>query len=232
HRFYAGHPDAFQQVIVYTTRPLNPLPGTLAFEINVKNAVSGIGLDLSDDSAGWGSAGALESVVYMDSIDQYLATDGFEFLGHEVGHRWGARLRFREAFGASSAALLGRALVHWSFFFDTQASVLEGNSIRDLGGGRFETVDFTRGYSPLDQYAMGRRAPSEVPPFYFVESPDDFHPNRGYKAASTPEAGVSFTGLRHDVNIDQVIAALGIRLPPAGVAPTLWRQAYVLVSDP
>src|SRR5262249_39825326 len=72
HRFYAGHPDAFQQVIVYTTRPLNPLPGTLAFEINVKNAVSGIGLDLSDDSAGWGSAGALESVVYMDSIDQYL----------------------------------------------------------------------------------------------------------------------------------------------------------------
>jgi hypothetical protein len=230
-RFYAGHPDSFGQVIVYTTRPLNPIPGTLAFEINVKNAVTGIGLDLSDDSAAWGSAGALESVVYMDTIDQYLASDGFEFLGHEVGHRWGARLRFRDASGGTSLALLGRAIVHWSFFLDSQASVLEGNSIRDLGGGRFETVDFTRGYSALDQYAMGLRAPGEVPPFFYVEAADDFRPNRGYKAGSTPEAGVTFTGVRRDARIDQVVAALGPRLPPAGQAPTLWRQAYVLVSD-
>jgi len=121
--------------------------------------------------------------------------------------------------------------VHWSFFLDSQASVLEGNSIRDLGGGRFETVDFTRRYSLLDQYAMGLRGPDEVPPFFYVEAADDFRPNRGYKAGSTPEAGVSFTGLRRDVRIDQVIAALGPRVPPAGQAPTLWHQAYVLVSD-
>jgi len=229
-RFYAGHPDSFDQVVVYTTRPLNPIPGTLAFEINVKNAVTGIGLDGSDDSAAWGSAGALESVVYMDAVDQYLATDGFEFLGHEVGHRWGARLRFRDL-GGTSLALLGRAIVHWSFFLDSQASVLEGNAIRDLGGGRFETVDFTRRYSALDQYAMGLRGPGEVPPFFYVEGADEFRPSRGYKAGSTPEAGVSFTGVRRDIRIDQVIAALGPRLPPAGQAPTLWRQAYVLVSD-
>jgi hypothetical protein len=229
-RFYAAHPDAFEQVVVYTTRPLNPAPGTLAFELNVKNLATGIGLDVFDGSAAWGSAGTLESVVYMDTVDPYVASDGFEFLAHEVGHRWLARLRFRDA-GGVTGALLGRGDVHWSFFLDTQASVLEGNSIRDLGGGQFETVDFARGYSPLDQYAMGLRGAAEVPPFFYVASADDFRPSRGYKASSGPEAGVRFTGVRHDVRIDQVIAAMGPRNPPAGAAPTLLRQAYVLVSD-
>ncbi len=230
-RFYFAHPDAFEQVVVYTTRPLNPAPGTLAFELNVKNLVTGIGLDVFDGAPAWGSTGALESVVYMDTIDPYLDHDGFEFLGHEVGHRFLTRARFRDGAGAASPALLGRGLVHWSFFFDTQASVLEGNSIRDLGGGRFETVDFTRGYSPLDQYLMGLRTPAEVPAMFFVDSPDDFRPARGYKPGSAPEAGVTFTGVRRDVRIDQVVAAMGTRTPPAGAAPTLLRQAYVLVSD-
>jgi hypothetical protein len=230
-RFYASHPDAYEQVVVYTTRPLNPAPGTLAFEINVQNAVTGIGLEIVDSSAAWGSTGTLESVVYMDAIDPYLESDGFEFLGHEVAHRWLARLRFRDGSGAPSSALLGRGAVHWSFFLDTQASVLEGNSIRDLGGGRFETVDFARGYSPLDQYVMGLRAPEDVPPFFYVDSPDDFQPSRSYKAGSSPEAGVSFTGVRRDVRIEQVVAAMGPRAPAAGVAPTRLRQAYILVSD-
>ena len=84
-RFYASHPDAYEQVVVYTTRPLNPAPGTLAFEVNIQNAVTGIGLEIVDSSAAWGSAGTLESVVYMDAIDPYVQSDGFEFLGHEVG---------------------------------------------------------------------------------------------------------------------------------------------------
>ena len=87
-RFLSGRPDAFQQVVLYTTRPLNPVPGTLAFEINVKNDVLGIGLEAMDQSRAWGSAGTLESVVYMDSVDTYADADGFEFLAHEVGHRW------------------------------------------------------------------------------------------------------------------------------------------------
>jgi hypothetical protein len=230
-RFYASHPDAYEQVVVYTARPLNPAPGTLAFELNIQNAVTGIGLEIVDGSAAWGSAGTLESVVYMDAIDPYLQSDGFEFLGHEVAHRWLAHLRFRDGTGAPSSALLGRGAVHWSFFLDTQASVLEGNSIRDLGGGRFETVDFARGYSALDQYVMGLRPPHDVPPLFYVDSPDDFRPSRSYKAGSSPEAGVSFTGVRRDVRIEQVIAAMGPRLPAAGAAPTRLRQAYVLVSD-
>src|SRR5262249_46576792 len=76
-RFLATHPDVFEQLVVYTTRPLNPLPGSLAFEVNVRNDVGGIGLATTlDESAAWGSAGTLASVAYMDSIDQYLDVDG------------------------------------------------------------------------------------------------------------------------------------------------------------
>jgi hypothetical protein len=231
-RFLATHADEFEQLVVYTTRPLNPLPGSLAFEVNVRNDVRGIGLasDL-DESAAWGSSGTLASVAYMDTIDQYLEVDGFEILGHEVGHRWLARLLFRDGRGRSSTALLGRGLVHWSFFFDTQASVMEGNAIADRGAGRFETVDITRGYSALDQYAMGLRAPEEVPPFFYVEDPDNFRPNRAFRFSSTPEVGIAFTGTRRDVRIEDVIAALGPRAPDAARAPRLLRQAFVLVAD-
>lgn len=230
-RFYAAHPDLFEQVVVYTGRPLNPVAGTLAFEINVQNHVKGIGLDAIDDSAAWGSGGRLESVVFMDDVDPYLDVDGFEILGHEIAHRWLAHLRFRDASGASSGALLGRANVHWSFFVDTDASVMEGNRIADLGGGRFETVDFTRGYSPLDLYAMGLRSPDEVPPFFYVEGADNFRPNRTYKVSTAPEAGVSFTGVRRTVRMEDVLAAMGPRVPDAGHAPRSSRLAFILVAD-
>jgi hypothetical protein len=230
-RFFASHPDAFDQLVVYTTRPLNPLGGSLAFEVNVRNEVTGIGLERLDRTAEWGSAGRLESVVFMDSVDGYLAVDGFEILAHEVGHRWLTRMAFRSAGGAASTALLGRGGVHWSFFLDTDASVMEGNDIEDRGGGRFETVDFARGYSPLDQYVMGLRAAADVPPFFYVDVADDFRPNRTYKSSSAPEAGVSFTGVKRTVRIEDVVAVMGRRSPDAAGAPRLLRQAYVLVAD-
>lgn len=228
-RFLAGRPDAFQQVVVYTTRPLNPVAGTLAFEINVKNDVQGIGLELMDHSRAWGSAGSLESIVYMDSVDTYADADGFEFLAHEVGHRWLARLH-AGADGASPASgLLGRGNVHWSFFLHSDASVMEGNAIADRGNGRFETVGIARRFSPLDQYAMGLRTSAEVPPFFYVDVPDDFRPNRPYKASSAPEEGVSFTGVRRDVRIEDVVRAMGPRVP--ALAPPGFRQAFVLIAD-
>ncbi len=230
-RFLRSHPDAFEQLVVYTTRPLNPQPGSLAFAVGVRNEVRGIGLPINDDSAAWGSAGALASVVYMDAVVAYREVDGFEILGHETGHRWLAQLRFRSAGSEPNASLLGRGDTHWSFFFDSDASVLEGNRIEDQGGGRFATTDIVRGFSALDQYAMGLRAADDVPPFFYVALADDFRPQRTYKASSGPEVGVSFSGVRRDVTIADVIAAMGPRVPDAGHAPHLLRQAYLLVAD-
>jgi len=229
-RFLGGHPDVFEQVVVYTTRPLSPQPDSLAFEVNVRNEVRGIGLETRDDSRAWGSSGVLASAVFMDSVDPYLNVDGFEILGHEVGHRWLARLRFRDARG-TSGALLGRGDVHWSFFLDTDASVLEGNDIAELGDGLFETTGIVSGYSALDLYAMGLVSPAELAPFFYVAEADDFRPARSYRVSSGPEVGVQFSGIRREVQIADVVAAMGPRVPSAGNAPRRLRQAFVLVAD-
>ena len=92
-------------------------------------------------------------------------------LGHEVGHRWLAFLNFRDENSQPSQALLGRDRAHWSFFFDSDASVVEGNDIVDHGGGSFSTRAAGQRYSLLDQYAMGLVDQTQVPPFFYVENP-------------------------------------------------------------
>ncbi|HLA79527.1 MAG TPA: hypothetical protein VJU18_18275 [Vicinamibacteria bacterium] len=230
HRFYRDQSDAYDQVVVYTGRPLNPSPGSLAFEINVRNEVAGIGLPVFDATAEWGSPGRLSSIVFMDSVDPYLEVDGFEVLAHEAGHRWLANARTPANSGSPHGVLQGSG-GHWSFFLDTDASVMGGNDIVERSPGRFETVDIARRYSPLDQYLMGLRLPEEVPPFFYVEGADDFRPNRGYKPSSGSEPGVTFTGVRREVRIQEVVAAMGARLPDASRSPRVFRQAYILIAD-
>ena len=231
-RFYASFPDAYGQLVFWTdTRAVDS--GTFAFESTVKNAISGIGADAIDTAAEYGSAGSLESVVLMDDLGKY-PTDpnarangentSLSLVAHESGHRWGATLRFRDASGKASDAWLGRQLAHWSFFFDSDASVLEGNDIEDSGGG-FRTVDAVRRYGPFDLYAMGLVAPSEVPASFYVESPSGASQTR----ESAPRTGVSFTGTRRTVTIQDVVAAMGAREPPSSRAPRQHRQAWVYV---
>jgi hypothetical protein len=146
-------------------------------------------------------------------------------LGHESGHRWLATLSFRDATGASSDRLLGRQLAHWSFFFNSDASFMEGNSIQDLGGGSFRTVGAVQRYGPLDLYAMGLIEEAEVPPLFFVDQPTGTSQNR----ESAPRTGVSFSGTRHELTIADIVAALGHRQPSVAQSPRLHRQAFVYV---
>jgi hypothetical protein len=148
-------------------------------------------------------------------------------LGQEVGHRWLAFMEFRDHTGQRSDALLGRDRAHWSFFFDSDGSVVEGNDIEDLGGGSFRTVGAVERYSLLDQYAMGLVDASEVPPFFYVENPTLVNPAR--ERESAPRRGVTFRGTRRDVTMDDVIAVLGPRAPSAAESPRVWRQAFVFV---
>jgi len=139
-----------------------------------------------------------------------------------------AFLRFRNASGASSDLLLGRDRAHWSFFFDSDASVMEGNDIEDVGGGSFRTVGTVQRYGPLDLYAMGLIGESEMPPLFVVENPTGATQDR----ESSPQTGVTFRGTRHDLTIADVIAAVGRRRPPSSQSPRLFRQAFVYVVSP
>ena len=230
-KFYQSHPDNYDQVLLWTDQPL--IRDAFAYEITVANEVRGIGQDIFDLSGSLGSAGRLRSLVMMDWLGKYPDDPTTKFLGEnntlsvlgqEVGHRWLAYVHFRDRTGVNSGALLGRDEAHWSFFFDSDASVMEGNDIEDQGGGQFRTVDAVKRYSRLDQYLMGAIPPSQVPTFFYVESPVS-----SKLPASAPQIGVSFTGTRRDVLVDDVIAIHGPRSPSSADSSKTFRQAFIYI---
>jgi hypothetical protein len=233
--FYRAHPDAFDQLVVWTDTSV--VSGdSFAFESTVANSIQGIGVDIFDISREFGSGGRLSSYTIMDRLSKYPDDPTTRFLGEnntlsvlgqEVGHRWLAYLNFRDHLGQRSEELLGRDLAHWSFFMDSDASVMEGNDIEALGGGSFRTIGAVRRYSRLDQYAMGLVGPSEVPPFFYVQNPTNLSQTKDKE--SGPQVGVTFNGTRRDVLIDDVIAIHGARVPSAAESPRLHRQAFIYI---
>jgi hypothetical protein len=235
-RFYQTHSDDYDQLVIFGDDRIIEGGTAFAFELTVNNAVQGIGRQIFDSSRDYGSQGTLQSLVVMDRLSKYpddpasripvLGEDStLSIMGQETGHQWLAFMRFRDAGGRNSDALLGRDNSHWSFFFDSDASVMEGNDIEDLGGGQFRTVATVSRYCMLDLYAMGAVSASEVPPFFYVENPI----GPGQTKESDPSTGVSFTGIRRDVTIDDVIAVMGSRQPNSRDAPRVHRQAFIYV---
>jgi hypothetical protein len=230
-KFYQTHPDNYDQILLWSDQPI--IRDAFAYEITVANEVRGIGQDIFDLSRSLGSAGRLRSLVVMDWLGKYPddptqkflgENDTLSVLGQEVGHRWLAYVHVRDHNGANSEALLGRDKAHWSFFFDSDASVMEGNDIQDLGGGSFKTVDAVKRYSRLDQYLMGAIPPSQVPSFFYVENPSSSH-----QASDAPKIGEAFTGTRRDLLVDDVIAINGARNPAADTSPKIFRQAFIYI---
>lgn len=233
-RFYATHADSFDQLVFWTDTDV--VSDAFAFESTVQNSITGTGLETVNFATEFGSGGRLQSVINMDRISKYpdapatkifAESSALGILAHETGHRWLARVLFRDANRTTSDALLGRQRAHWSFFLDSDGSVMEGNEIDDLGGGRFRTLTTTERYSNLDLYAMGQVSAAEVPAWFYVEAP-----LASQDRENGTTAGVTFTGTRRDVLIQDVIDALGPRVPSAADSPREHRQAFVFVRRP
>jgi hypothetical protein len=106
---------------------------------------------------------------------------------------------------------------------------MEGNDIEDLGGGSFRTVAAVRRYSLLDQYAMGLVARELVPTFFYVANPTNMSVSRTNDSA--PQVGVTFNGTRRNVEIADIIAIHGPRIPAVADAPKVHRQAFIYVTS-
>jgi hypothetical protein len=226
--------DKYDVIVLFADFRIDLDGDALAYNSAIKNDIRGIGDDVGYDfSASYGSDGRLEAFVQMGSLANYPVAPnnlirfseapGIGILAHEVGHRWLAFVRFINGQGQRSTDLLGRQLGHWSFLMDTDGSVMEGNDIRDNGDGTFTTVATWAGFSRLDQYLMGFRRASEVPPFFYV-SGSQLDPE------GTPSTGVKITGQRRDVTIDQIIAAEGPRVPDFAGAQKTINVAFALLG--
>ena len=234
-KFYETHGDDYQQLVVFTNFAYN-MEDAFAYELNIKNDVQGINLDLFNDSAEFGSQGTLESYLAMNELAEFPDDPDAVFfgtnstlgiMGQEAGHRWLAFVRFRSG-STNSTALLGRDDAHWSFFFDSDASVMEGNDIRDNGDGSFTTTAGTTRYSQLDQYLMGFRPASDVGSLFYVSNIS----GTTKTPSSSPETGVTFRGTRVNLTVNEIMAAEGPRIPDASAASKTFRQAFILLVRP
>jgi len=240
-KFFRNHPDEFDQLIVFLSFPYN-FQGAFAYELNVSNDEQGIGLDLFDSSPDYGSSGRLKSLVMMGDISRFPSDPSAEFMrtysslaviAHEVAHRWLAFPYLSEG-GFNTGSLLHETdLAHWSFFFNADASLMEGNQILDRGAGlgsqRFVTSEVTNRLSSLDLYLMGFEDPANVPPMFYVKNPT----GAGRTSDSLPShAPTAFGGIRWDFSVDDIVTANGARIPSFSRSRKVHRLGFVLVTRP
>ena len=239
-KFYQTHEDAYDYLVIFNNVGIPAAAGAVAFEVTARNHRSGYGDTIVETGRDYGSPRRLQAVLNMGPLSQYPADPNgivparftsrdtpLTVIGHEAGHLFLAFASVREPGNALARPMLGRQTAHWSFLFNSEASLLEGNRIQDNGEfvtPRFTTVATVEGFSPLDQYLMGLRAPEEVPPTFYVADSSLGAVVRG------PQSGVSFDGRRRNVTVDELISAEGRRTPDHTVAQRRFRFAFILVN--
>ncbi len=254
-KFYLNHDDAYDFLVIFHNYELPIETGAFAFYLPIRNFVQGIGpfpsflseFNITDFGAFIGSPQRLQGLIFMGLLDNYpddpndRIDRGFGLgvntpltvLSHEAGHRFLANVLFVDPeTNQFSAELLGRQFSHWSYYFNSEASLLEGNRIMDRGSGpfRFETTETTQAYSLLDLYLWGLLPPEQVPLSFFVRNPSIADDNL-FTPAHEPLAGIFFDGERVDVGIDMIRAAHGRRIPDHTLSQKSFRYAFLLLKQ-
>jgi MYXO-CTERM domain-containing protein len=176
---------------------------------------------------------------------------GAEVMAHEFGHQFMAAVGFEatdgiphcmdRGFAMSSDGMSGSTSgptcdgydvsdfnLHWSYYFNTGPSPMYGNHIEDLGGGNFALTNPGAKYSPLDQYLMGLRDPSDVPPMFMVDVGELTSQSAAFPVVRG--STVTISGTRVDFTIDDVIRSEGPRVPARDMCH--WKAAFVIVYPP
>ncbi len=249
--FFKTHAEKYDGLVFFTTIAQNPLFGVPA-GARVRSPAKGIGLDLwPDGSKGFCTSGRLRHAIRMgdlaalpDSPDGPYAPSpgmsGVQVLGHELGHQWLSYVNFskdgekhcllRGFVSASQGPTYdcdGHAVsdfgVHWSLYLNG-ASLMWGSVIEELGDGKFRLSYKDGKYTPLDQYLMGLRHRSEVPPLFLVNTGDL---NGSQQAPLEPGKTLDVTGTRLDLTVDDIISAEGPRVPASESCH--WKMAFVII---
>jgi len=216
-RFYQLFQDTYDAVAVVPQRGLL-MPYT-AVHFTVKSDVAGIGQDLYDDSATYGSGGRLHAVEMFPEFfsDNQIST-------HEASHQWGSYVDWTAITGLVRAGHQPDA--HdplWAAQPSRMSAVLDGvRTVVDNGGAYViaksaAPVPFT----PIQRYAMGILPKAAVPNMVLFDEQGQF------TTAAAPAPGTPVVGGVRSASIDQVTGLLGER---SGPVPAEWSRATIVVS--
>jgi uncharacterized protein (TIGR03437 family) len=243
-KFYETHEDAYDYLVIYNNLDIQAAAGAVAYESTVRTSGTGYAVPASDHGADYGSPARLHSVLNMGPLSNYprdptaivpLRASSMDtpltILGHETGHLFLAFASVPDPTTATAQPMIGWGGSHWSFVFNSEASLDEGEQITDRGANaspRFVTSAVTQGYSPLDRYLMGFSPASDVPPTFYVKGYDP----RVVTPLAHPALAVSFNGTPVPVTAADIAQSLGRRTPDSTVAQRHYRFGFILVVAP
>ncbi|NWF76886.1 MAG: carboxypeptidase regulatory-like domain-containing protein [Nitrospirae bacterium] len=231
--FFKTHPDEYDFFVIFTNFDFSmPDSEAKAFYLEVKNDIQGIGKPIFDNSSLFGSNSKLQGTIDMGNIANITTNpidpkfeETLNLLAHEQMHRWGANVKFKDESGNISTALLGKDNVHWSYLLDSDASVLYGNDWIENGDGTFTSTGANRYYSSLDLYLIGIYDKTHVPPMLLVD-------NTSIDPTKMPEIGATISGTAKYININDIIAAEGERIPDASQSQKIFKTAFLFITKP
>lgn len=233
-QFYATHGDAYDFLVVLPTFEVELGQEVAGYHRVVRNSVQGIGLPQYDVGAQFGSAARLKGYVDVRALSPSALGTTLEsaasILAHEVAHQWSGNVAYLDPVTkARKTDLLGQDGAHWSFFLDSEASVLYGSDWTGVAPGIFASEHSRLRYSSLDLYLMGLLGPEEVGPLTLltpgVQVPHlatDLPPADGTRIQATPRV----------LSVADVVAAEGPRVPAVGQAQKSFRAAFILLTPP
>ncbi len=237
-KFYETHEDAYDYLVFFNNMGVAAAQGALAYEVTARNVYrTGYGDEQKDTGQEFGSPRRLQSVMNMGPLSQYPADPDAKvpgrgtvtgdttmtLLGHEAGHLFLAFASVRDPLDPDAKIMLKSDGAHWSFNFNSEASLLEGNRLRDNGDGTFTTAGTVEGYSLLDQYLMGLVPQDQVPPTFVVL-------NSSVSSDAPSWAGtISLRGSRRNVGVGEILQVEGRRAPNPTVSQRHFRFAFVLI---
>jgi hypothetical protein len=240
--FYRTHGDDYDCLAVFLSTGLSTFlgsPTSIAASYVLRSRTSGVGLDLYDIGSGFGSPSRLEWMLAMNGLGKYpddpdadISGDSFstlDVIAHEFGHRWLAYVLVDSA-GTPSTALLGRALQHWSLFFDADSSFMEGCDWASPAPDSFITDGVSSAYGNLDLYLMGLQSAADTDSFFTIHDRTNFNPPGDYTPITWPPLGLSCHARAHYWHVSDVVAENGTRVPAAATAPHSFRVGFILVT--
>lgn len=232
--FYLTHEDAYDFLIVLPTFNVDLGQDVAGLHTPVRNDVQGVGLPLFNRAGEFGSAGQLKAYIDLRALSPDAQGTTVEattsLLAHEVAHQWTGHVKYRLA-GESQlrSDLLGRDAAHWSFFFDSDGSVLYGSDWGPDSPGHFSAVRSQTRYSDLDLYLMGFLSPLEVGPLTLL-APDGTSPHQATDLP--PPVGTRIRATAQPLSVEDIIRAESDRKPAMSRSQKGFRAAFILLTPP
>ncbi len=222
HRFYQLFGDDYDFLNVIST----PSFFSNRFHFQVKNTVSGIGEDIFNSSANYGSRGRLMGISMFPNTNFFDgAEEGFQ---HELAHQW---VMFVDTFpfgqGVPHWPLSSMAtdIMGWSNPFNGQGQEfpcevqLEGNQVRLLA----RDASTPKNFNDMDLYLMGLLPASEVRnQVVFV--------NQDFDSLIQQCNGEIYNDNVIIVSAQDIINIYGQRNPSFGNSQKQFRMATIIVS--